>query len=164
MQCRVHFWWVLSWVNDKLDLSDKLMHQNKMIFTLKSKHIIYVVQKYQKVYITVGHYQFTSEIWGGQGHVGLCASVILKINWLQGILPHVKLEIQPPSTSTAATSVDKNSIICAVFTGCKHTESHLHLCLPSACFAHWVWILGSGGGFLRLAESSRVRRSRGRAT
>lgn len=55
-----------------------------------------MVQKYQEVHIAVGHYQFTSEFSVGQGHVGLCVSVILKINWLQDILPHVNLEIQPP--------------------------------------------------------------------
>lgn len=68
-----------------------------------------------------------------------------------------KFRKSAPSTVTAATSVDKNSIICAIFTGCKHIESHLLcVCLPPV-FVRLVWILGSGGGFLRLAKSSRVR-------
>lgn len=55
-----------------------------------------MVQKYQKEHISVGHYQFSSESSVGQGHVGLRVPVILKINWLQDILPHLNLEIQPP--------------------------------------------------------------------
>lgn len=37
---------------------------------------IYMVQKYQKVHITVGHYQFTSELSVQQGHVGLCVCLL----------------------------------------------------------------------------------------
>lgn len=81
--------------------------------------------------------------------------------WLLSFLPHVNLEVQSPPPPTHANSVDKNSIICLVYSGCKHTESHMLLCLPSACFCEWSVNFGQLGRFFfcRLAENSGVRRS-----
>lgn len=120
-------------VNDKLDLSDQLLHQNKMILTLKPSMYLYGAKVPKSAYCSRSLSVHQWVLCEARSCRSLCVCYF-EDNLSPRHPATCKFRIPAPSTTTAATSVDKNSIICTIFTGCKHIESHLLLCLPSDCF------------------------------
>lgn len=119
-------------------------------------------KKKKKKDISLSHYQFTSEI----SELRSWVHVIFKMNWLHCFLAYINLEIQSPLQHPPHphASNDKNLTICAVFTGRKHIESHLLLCLLPVCFCVQGVKFGQCRRFSQAGREQQGETSRDRAT
>lgn len=77
----------------------------------------------------------------------------------QCILPHLNLEIQPLPPLQLPPALIKHHNLRNFHRTQTHWVTCAFVCAFRLFFLHWVWILGSQGGVLRLAECNRVRQA-----